>query len=263
MASIKDNAIVLRRLDYSETSQVLAFFTRRHGQRRLIAKGVKRSTKKKFSPGIDLLEQGELVFWHRPQSESGLATLTEWRQTNLFVGLRAGLDRWYAGQYAAEITASMTQENDPHPALYDAFVRGRPNPSPRVRLRCRAHILSAERHRVRGPDARPDALRGLRSSRAARSIGLLFRPAGRADLPPVRAPRVNEKRLVSAVLLTQWRARATGTPRDPDAVRPAQSHPRHRHRPLHPARRRCAGSFTLMSHSYCELTSTDDTDENR
>ena len=54
MTAIKDEAIVLRRLDYSETSQVLAFFTRDHGPRRLIAKGVKRSTKKKFATGIDL-----------------------------------------------------------------------------------------------------------------------------------------------------------------------------------------------------------------
>src|SRR5580765_1123131 len=115
MASIRDKAIVLRRLDYSETSQVLAFFTREHGQRRLIAKGIKKGTKKKFASGIDLLEQGELVLWQSAQSESGLATLTEWRQTDLFLGLRDSLDRWYAGQYAAQITSGMTQENDPHP----------------------------------------------------------------------------------------------------------------------------------------------------
>ncbi len=121
MASFKDQAIVLRRLDYSETSQVLAFFTREHGQRRLIAKGVKRGTKKRFAVGIDLLEQGEVVFWHRPQSESSLGTLTEWRQSELFLGLRSSLDRWYAGQYAAEITAGMTQEADPHPELYEAL----------------------------------------------------------------------------------------------------------------------------------------------
>jgi DNA repair protein RecO (recombination protein O) len=123
MASIKDNAIVLRRLDYSETSQVLAFFMRAHGQRRLIAKGIKRGTRKKFATGIDLLEQGEVVFWDRPHGESQLSTLTEWRQTELFLGLRTGLDRWYAGQYAAEITSGMTQEADPHPELYDALAR--------------------------------------------------------------------------------------------------------------------------------------------
>lgn len=121
MASIKDIAIVLRRLDYSESSQVLAFFTRGHGQRRLIAKGIKRGTKKKFSTGIDLLERGELVFWHKIHSESGLDNLTEWRQTDLHVGLRERLDRWYAGQYAAEVTAGMTQESDPHPRLFDAL----------------------------------------------------------------------------------------------------------------------------------------------
>src|SRR5437016_5129272 len=108
MASFKDKGIVLRRLDYSESSQVLAFFTRDHGQRRLIAKGVKRGTRKKFAVGIDLLEQGELVFIQRESSESGLGTLTEWRQTQLFLGLRDSLDRWYAALYMAEITTGMT-----------------------------------------------------------------------------------------------------------------------------------------------------------
>ena len=62
MAAVKDQAIVLRRLDYSETSQVLVFLTREHGLQRLIAKGIKRSTKKKYATGIDLLERGRLVF---------------------------------------------------------------------------------------------------------------------------------------------------------------------------------------------------------
>ncbi len=121
MASIKDQAIVLRRLDYSETSQVLVFLTRGHGPRRLIAKGIKRGTKKKFATGIDLLERGEVVFLVKPQSDSALGLLTEWRQTDPHLGLRRTLDRWYAGQYAAEITAVMTEEADADPALFDAL----------------------------------------------------------------------------------------------------------------------------------------------
>jgi len=121
MTAIKDEAIVLRRLDYSETSQVLAFFTREHGPRRLIAKGVKRSTKKKFATGIDLLERGQLVFVPKTRSEGALGTLTEWRQIDAHLGLRRDLGRLYAGQYAAEVTSAMTEEADPHPELFDAM----------------------------------------------------------------------------------------------------------------------------------------------
>jgi len=121
MPAQKDEAVVLRRLDYSETSQVLAFFGRASGQVRLIAKGIKRGTKKAFATGIDLLEMGDVVFI-RPEGGSGLGTLTEWRQTEPFLGLRTDVRRLYAGQYAAEITAALTVEGDPHPEVFDALV---------------------------------------------------------------------------------------------------------------------------------------------
>lgn len=123
MSATKDQAISLRRLDYSETSQVLVFLTREHGRQRLIAKGIKRSTKVRFATGIDLLERGEVVFIRKPESEAGLGTLTEWLQADLHLGLRADLHRLYAGQYAAEITAAMTEDSDPHPELFDALAR--------------------------------------------------------------------------------------------------------------------------------------------
>lgn len=122
MPPLKDQAIVLRHLDYSETSQVLACLTRLHGPRRLIAKGIKRSTKKgKPSAAIDLLEYGEMVFIDHGHSGEGLAILTEWQQTDAHLGLRDNLRAWYAGQYAAEITSAMTEEADPHPELFDAL----------------------------------------------------------------------------------------------------------------------------------------------
>ena len=58
MAIFTDNAVCLRKLDYSETSQVLTLFTAGHGLVRVIAKGQKRSTKTKVGVGVDLLEWG-------------------------------------------------------------------------------------------------------------------------------------------------------------------------------------------------------------
>jgi DNA repair protein RecO (recombination protein O) len=121
VALTKDMAIVLRRLDYSETSQVLAVFTREHGQLRLIAKGVKRSTKTRAATGIDLLEMGQVVFSLRAGHEDSLATLTEWRQEEGFAHLRKDLACLYAAQYAAEITSQLTEVHDPHVALFDAL----------------------------------------------------------------------------------------------------------------------------------------------
>lgn len=121
MPPVRDQAIVLRHLDYSETSQVLACLTRAHGPRRFIAKGIKRGTKNKAASIIDLLELGEVVFLDRPHSDAELSILTEWRQSDAHLGLRRDLLAWYAAQYAAEITSAMTQEADPHPELFDAL----------------------------------------------------------------------------------------------------------------------------------------------
>ena len=117
-----DDAVVLQRLDYSESSQVLVFFTRRHGKVRAIAKGVKRSTKKRFAVGIDLLELGHLVFSIRTARQSALAILTEWKPGRPLGGLRTRLDRLYAAQYAAETTSALTEDWDPHPHLYEVLV---------------------------------------------------------------------------------------------------------------------------------------------
>ncbi len=121
MALIKDDAVILRRLDYSETSQVLAVFTRNHGKVRLIAKGIKRSTKTKFAAGIDLLDIGHLTFSARNVRQEALATLTEWVQSQAGAALRDGLDRLLAAQYAVFAAAELTEDWDPHPELYDGI----------------------------------------------------------------------------------------------------------------------------------------------
>lgn len=122
MPLIRDAAIVLGRLDYSETSQILVLFTREHGKVRAIAKGAKRGTKTRFAPGIDLLEIGTVIFSVRHERAEGLTTLTDWKQTQSLSGLRDRLDRINAAQYAAEITARLTEDWDPHTDVFDRLL---------------------------------------------------------------------------------------------------------------------------------------------
>jgi len=124
MPSIADQAIVLRRLDYSESSLVLVFFTREYGKVRAIAKGARRSTKTRFSPGIDLLEAGQLVVSVRHPGQEALAILTEWKPARTFAGLREKIERWHAAQYVVDVITSLTEDWDPHPDLYATLERG-------------------------------------------------------------------------------------------------------------------------------------------
>lgn len=118
MATENDSAIVVRLSDFSETSQVATLFSRRCGLLRLMAKGLRRSTRQKFAVGLDLLEMGEISF-ARARGEVGLGTLAEWVQRELFLGLRRSRASLDAGLYAAELVSRLTQEYDPHPSVFD------------------------------------------------------------------------------------------------------------------------------------------------
>ncbi len=122
MTLIRDQAVVLTRLDYSETSQVLVLFTREHGKVRAIAKGVKRGTRTRFAVGIDLLDVGDLVVSIRPEPSGALSTLTEWKQTRNLSGLRERLSRLDSALYVAEVTAQLTEDHDPHHELFDLLL---------------------------------------------------------------------------------------------------------------------------------------------
>ncbi|MGD2110437.1 MAG: DNA repair protein RecO [Phycisphaerae bacterium] len=121
MSLTRDDAVILSRLDYSETSQVLVLFTRQHGKVRAIAKGIKRGTKTRFATGVDLLDIGTVVISRRHERSANLAILTEWKQTRALPDLRRNLSTIHAAQYAAEITGHLTEDWDPHAEVFDAL----------------------------------------------------------------------------------------------------------------------------------------------
>lgn len=120
MALRSDQGIVLRLTEYSESSQIVTLLAARDGLLRLIAKGARRSTKTRFTAGLDLLERGELSY-APPRGDAELGTLTEWTQRDAYPALRAELGRLYVALYAAEATIHLTEPQDPHAGLFDAL----------------------------------------------------------------------------------------------------------------------------------------------
>jgi len=121
VSTTNDQAVVLRLTEYSETSQIVTLFSAAHGLVRLIAKGARRSTKKQFATGLDLLELGEVCYLP-PRGDAQLGTLTEWVQRDTFAGLRRELLRLHGALYAIELVSYLTEELDPHPELFAALV---------------------------------------------------------------------------------------------------------------------------------------------
>ena len=117
MASEKTRAIVIRVVDFSETSCVLTLFTEDFGKVSALAKGARRP-KGPFEGAIDLLAVIRIVFLRK--SSDALDLLTEAKLERRFRSAERDLSRLYAGYYVAELLAELTDAGDPHRELFAA-----------------------------------------------------------------------------------------------------------------------------------------------
>jgi DNA repair protein RecO (recombination protein O) len=118
-----DHGVCIRTVDFSETSQVVTFFTRQTGKVTAIAKGSKRQ-KSFFGGPVDIFACGNVAF-----SGSGadkLATLVEFEpfagivNTSVLVGDIVVLN---CCLLAAELVNLLTTDFDPHPGLFDGLLK--------------------------------------------------------------------------------------------------------------------------------------------
>jgi DNA repair protein RecO (recombination protein O) len=115
MSSEKTLAVVIRLVEFSESSYVATLFTADFGKISALAKGARRP-KSAFENALDLLAISRIVFLRK--SSDVLDLLTEAKLERRFrAGLR-DLHRLYAGFYVAELLNGLTDEHDPHPQLF-------------------------------------------------------------------------------------------------------------------------------------------------
>jgi len=122
MPRYKDQAICIRHIDWSETSQVVVLLTQEHGKLRGLAKGSKRqspSSVQRFSGGIELLTQGQVVAVTKRTAE--LATITEWDLQNDYHYLRKDFLGQRQAMYAADLCNAMLADEDAHPGAFVAL----------------------------------------------------------------------------------------------------------------------------------------------
>ncbi|MBP8605478.1 MAG: DNA repair protein RecO [Phycisphaerae bacterium] len=115
---IKDRAICLRAVDFSETSQVVTLLTRQHGKIAAMAKGSRRP-KNRFDGPIEIFSRGEAVFIAK--ESGGLAALTEFNQEPPFTAFAQNIEILYSALFGAELTEHFLKEHDPYPELFDTF----------------------------------------------------------------------------------------------------------------------------------------------
>ncbi len=113
-------ALVLKTVDFSETSLVVTLFTREFGKIQGLAKGGRR-LKGPFDSALDLLALCRIVFLRK--SSEALDLLTEAKLQRRFRLAGRDLSSLYAGYYVAELLNELTDQYDPHPGLFDLAER--------------------------------------------------------------------------------------------------------------------------------------------
>ena len=122
MARLRDQAICTRTRPYSETSQVVSLWLRRHGRIHAIAKGAKRASPgaiQRFSGGFEALTRGELVAIKR--RGAALATVTEWDLQGPHAHLRRNWLGFRVACFAADTSNHLLPPETPHPESFDAL----------------------------------------------------------------------------------------------------------------------------------------------
>ena len=219
--TITDQAIVIRRWDFSETSQTVSLLTRSHGIVRGLAKGAKRE-KGDFSGGLDLLTEGQIVAIVKPGRD--LATLAAWHLQRVHRVLREHLPANRAALYMADLVHHMLIDHDPHPPVFDALssmlalIDENPERSEEAMLRLQWAVLSESGYQ---PELQRDSRTGAMLDQAASTWGFDASAGGVVNASDAPAAIQWRVRRDTIELLRELARGAPIDSRDPESLRRA------------------------------------------
>lgn len=120
MSFVKTEAIVLRRVSFSNTSQIVYFYTRQCGQVHVMAQGLRR-VKNRFNTTLDNFLRVEIVYYESLNSE--LQRLTDVAVLEHYPALRQSSEKIWAASYASELLLRLTKIPDPAPDIFALLAR--------------------------------------------------------------------------------------------------------------------------------------------
>lgn len=117
---IRTEAIVLRSLDYGETSQIVTLFTRDKGKIGVMAKGARRP-KSSFGATLQPMAYTQVVFYYKPTRT--LQTLSESSHVESFHHLRRTLKSITVGLRIVELIDALMEEEDANSEVFSLIVQ--------------------------------------------------------------------------------------------------------------------------------------------
>lgn len=116
---LRTEAIVLRHLDYRETSQIVTLFTRELGKLSVLARGA-RAANNPFGSALQPTAYVEVVLYHK--SGRDLQTIKEATHVHPLLHLTRSLDRLGAGLRVVELLNALLQPEEQQQALFQRAV---------------------------------------------------------------------------------------------------------------------------------------------
>jgi DNA repair protein RecO len=117
----RTEAVVLRGVDFSETSRIVTFLTPGRGRLACLAKGARRR-RSPFQAMLDTLNRDEIVYYWKDGRE--VQQLGEAALLDGFGAIKANLEKATFAALPLELALKVAHENEPSQGLYAAFVRG-------------------------------------------------------------------------------------------------------------------------------------------
>ena len=111
-----DEAFVLKRMRFRETSLLVTLFAREAGKIKVLAKGV-RKPPKAATGSFEPLTRLSVVYYEKLKSEIHLLSKADVLESN--APIRSQLGRFSYASYLAELVDALMVSTDPHPEVFD------------------------------------------------------------------------------------------------------------------------------------------------
>jgi DNA repair protein RecO (recombination protein O) len=116
---VRTEAVVLRGINYGETSQIVTLFTRQMGKLAVMAKGARR-TKSRFGSSLQPMSYIQVVFYYK--GTRSVQTLSESSHVRPFHGITRSLESLSYGLQMVELVYALLQEEERNPIVFNLLI---------------------------------------------------------------------------------------------------------------------------------------------